>query len=462
MTLTRRILAVDIGSSSLKAGILDEGGSLLAYAREAYHRASGELGSFPPREWIDALMRALRRLPLVSAADAVAISGNGPSLVVLDDRGSEIAALHWRDPAPPPLPGTKSLFLPKIARFRDLKPEAFARARIFVSCPEYVARTLTGESFTALPEPRYLPYYWTTEDVAAFRLDARSLPPFVLAGEPIGIVTAKAAEDSGLPYGIPVVAAGPDFTAALLGAGVLSPGMVLDRAGTSEGYNLAISALPDSIPSGLRPLPHVRAGLWNLAALIPSSGIMFERYRSLTGQADVPYDELLRGISALKPGSGGMLLTLGALDGASGGAIAYRFSAGVPSKDELGLAVAEAIGFLGRRGLAALSLAVSLMQDCTLPCEIRVSGGQSRNPDWMALKASILGAPLATLKVADAELVGCAACALAALDDAPPSQVPEIARGIARVERVYEPCPRLGPEYTALYTAWLAAAEAGR
>jgi xylulokinase len=458
----RRIFAADIGSSSLKAGILDEGGALLAYAREPYWIDSQESGAFPPSEWADALKRALRRLPDAVQADAVAISGNGPSLVALDARGAEIAALHWRDPAPPPLPGTRSLFLPKIARFRELKPEAYASARSFVPCSEYVARSLTGESFAALPEPRYLPYFWKTEDIAAYGLDADALPPFAIAGELIGKVTASAAAEMGLREGIPVAAAGPDFSAALLGAGVLDRGMILDRAGTSEGYNLALERLPAPIPAGLRPLPHVRAGLWNLAALIPSSGIMFERYRALTGQIDIPYEGLLRGISALKPGSGGILLPIGAFEGSSAKAIDYRSSNGVPGKAELGLAVAEAIGFLGRRGLGALSQAASAAHGRPVPGEIRVSGGQSRNSDWMALKASILGAPLATFEVADAELSGCAACAMAALDGAKPDQVPEIARGLARVDRVYEPCPRRGPEYDALYDAWLKAAEAAR
>ena len=86
-------------------------------------------------------------------------------------------------------------------------------------------------------------------------------------------VSADASSRTGLPAGLPVVAAGSDFMAALIGSGATAPGLVCDRAGTSEGINYC-SRRPSDDPR-LRDLPHAVEPYWNVARdpVVDRSGI---------------------------------------------------------------------------------------------------------------------------------------------------------------------------------------------
>ena len=65
------------------------------------------------------------------------------------------------------------------------------------------------------------------------------LPPLKLPAEYIGEVTRQAAEQIGLPEGIPVITGVGDFPASLLGSGVFRPGTGSDSTGTSTLVTLS-------------------------------------------------------------------------------------------------------------------------------------------------------------------------------------------------------------------------------
>ena len=78
---------------------------------------------------------------------------------------------------------------------------------------------------------------------------------------------------------------------ALLGAGAVTPGTVCDRAGTSEGINYCSCSKADY--PGLRCLPHIIRGYYNVSAILTSSGRIFEWFRRISGQEKLGYRELL-------------------------------------------------------------------------------------------------------------------------------------------------------------------------
>ncbi|MBQ9630394.1 MAG: hypothetical protein IJR49_02275, partial [Treponema sp.] len=68
---------------------------------------------------------------------------------------------------------------------------------------------------------------------------------------------------------------------------------------------------------------------------------------------------------------------------------------------------------------------------------IIVTGGQANNPQWMQMKTSIAGVPLATTNCADAELIGNALVAFTSLKMY--NSLEDAAQKICRITKVYNP-----------------------
>ncbi|MDR2098242.1 MAG: sugar kinase, partial [Spirochaetaceae bacterium] len=367
-TLKNSVLCADIGTTSLKAALIaplaPAGGRLLAFSRETYGASPAGAGL-----WEAAFYRAVKFLRAASPAvriDAVCISGNGPTLVPLTgnplDNDSALPPLYWFSPAvAAPSAGwkkTASLFLPRAAYFRQNQPENYAKTSLFLSCQEWLSARLGAEPVTVLPTRYYRPYYYDDDQFAAFSLDSRKFPPFVPLGAHIGRVSAEAARRSGLEAGIPIVAGGPDFIMALIGSGATEPGLVCDRAGSSEGINVcAAEAPPESVAAAhsLRVLPHAIEGLWNVSVVIPESGVLFDRYRLETGQQNIPYEETLKSMISRTDGAGGTTETLH------------------PVLQKIADGVRQALETLRKAGYPVY--------------EMRHSGGQAKSPLWNRVKA---------------------------------------------------------------------------
>ncbi len=405
------ILAVDLGTCSLKAGLLSFDGDLkhrvhIPYSNSPVLRSAG----FDPLQWEMAFREALKRLPAHQIA-AVAISGNGPSLVACDGQGEPLtSALLWLHNDGKGIEGTESFYLPKAASLKTYDGgKVLKKARWLLAPPEWLQFRLTGKPMMTIPHESFRPYIWTPSQIDAYDLDERLFPEIVTMGTINGKVSRETGALTGLPADVPVVSVGTDYMAALLGSGTVAPGMVCDRAGTSEGINYCTK-----IPSGdprIRDLPHLVEGLWNAAMILASTGTAFEWYRRLTGQENRPYEATLSEIDKLMPGGRGPLFFPG-----QSADVFWLFESGSFHRLEpghgpaqIGRAVMESIGYGVRRGIEILESAGMKVE------EMRVTGGQARGDVWNQMKADITGCRLIIPEIEDAELAGCAACALSAL-----------------------------------------------
>jgi sugar (pentulose or hexulose) kinase len=330
------------------------------------------------------------KLPALSV-EALCISGNGPTLVPLQGGVKEDAPplppLYWFSPRYKPAEASgSSFFLPHAAYFRQNKPDLYEKTSLFISCQEWLSARLGAEPVTVLPTSYYRPYYYDDSQWAGFSLDSRKFPPFAPLGSIIGRVSLEAARLSGLSAGIPIVAGGPDFIMALLGSGATAPGLVCDRAGSSEGINVCVKIKPDEAAAAaysLRVLPHAIEDLWNVSVVIPESGSIFDRYRMETGQKNVPYEATLRQM-------------LDTADKTHGG-----------------------IHPVLQKIINEVRLALETLRNAGYPVhEMRHSGGQAKNPLWNRLKAHACGCALLVPEISDTELAGDAAAIMLALGEA--------------------------------------------
>ena len=272
------VLAVDVGSTSLKAGLIERDGTVAAMCSVPY---SAPENRFVAEGWIWALKGAVDKLkgPRVVA---LAISGNGPTLVSetgLTLRWNEYPAAHLNIDETSPDEAHRfanSIFLPRILLFRDLIGDEYEATAHLFSGPEYLIWQLTGNAVTILPEPRYETAYWNAQVLEGFGIMTGKMPGFVELGHNCGNLLDNAQELLGLPA-IPVIGVGPDFIAALIGTDTTEPGHICDRAGSSEGINLCVDK--EIRAEGVRTLPGVKEGLWNLSVLIPDSASLPEDVR---------------------------------------------------------------------------------------------------------------------------------------------------------------------------------------
>ena len=275
--MTECVLSVDIGTTSLKAGLISEEGEVVFILKKVFFN---ENSRFVAVKWLHALKSILTQAeknnPSVFKENhlaAISVSGNGPTLVSsggLTLRWNENYKLDYSLCA-------HSLFLPKLVAFKHLYPKEYKRADFLFSGPEYFIYELTGSAVTLLPQKAFIPAYWTDELLQANDILKEKLPPFIYPASACGNLKKDAADFLGLQQGLPIFCGGPDFVAALIGTNTLSPSCLCDRSGSSEGLNLCIEN--QLFYDNLRTLPSPVENLWNISYLIPQSSKLKEEER---------------------------------------------------------------------------------------------------------------------------------------------------------------------------------------
>ena len=299
--MTNAVLCVDIGTTSLKAGLITARGEVVSFCSIPFEDSQNE---FTASSWLGAFVKAVCELEVLCAqagqsasVNTISISGNGPTVVA--DCGYTV---FWNeDTSDVKIPDSadvkKSLFMPKLLALKKRAPKIYKKSRFIFSGPEYLIYILTGEAVTILPEKRFRAAYWNDEVCAVCGIDSEKLPPFIGIGDCCGPVhkevLAELRNGSGhnlnISQNCSVFAGGPDFVAALIGTGTLMSGRLCDRCGSSEGLNFCTDKILKG--EGLRILPSVIPGLWNASYLIPNSAGLSENERLA---------EIERGINCLK------------------------------------------------------------------------------------------------------------------------------------------------------------------
>src|SRR5260221_4525629 len=160
------VLAIDLGTTEVKVGLVSLDGRLLGLARCGYATdadpATGRAEQ-DPEAWWGAIGLAVRELLRADVGDVVAIGidGHGPTLVAVDDAGRAThPAISWQDTrataeqaelaAATGLQGWSLAGLPAALWLERHEPEAAAATRWYLATWDFVAMRLTGRAATSL------------------------------------------------------------------------------------------------------------------------------------------------------------------------------------------------------------------------------------------------------------------------------------------------------------------------
>ncbi len=376
MEKTLNILCADIGTTSLKMGIISQKGEVLCSVQKFF---SNKNDSFLANQWLLAFKAGCAELSANSVQiSAVCISGNGPTVVAENGR-----TLLWNAPLSEEIKSatqkTKSLYIPQFLTFKKNFPDEWNSSRYIFSGPEFVVFKLTRNAISVLPEKRFEPAYWNKTGLEKFGIEADKIPEFVPLGHNAGNATKEAAKEFGIPE-VPVFCGGPDFITALLGTATVEPGKICDRSGSSEGINLC--AEKPVFKEGFRTLPSAIPGLWNISVIIPESGSILNEYKneiSLLEKKELSWEEIID-YSLDDKNSEGYRILCGLSDSVKNAVLALKK-----------LAQENDLAFCGT---------------------MNVTGGQAKNERWLKKKASDCGMNLEVCNTPDSELTGNAVVAL--------------------------------------------------
>jgi xylulokinase len=448
------LLAVDLGTTGVRALILDLNGRQLA--QEEYevpivprpgNIAEQRVESF----WIGmvtVVKRALDRAGITAdAIDAVGFShqrctfalvdaNNNPLtefIVWMDQRGlPQLDAVHERvglssyyDITGLPIYYISSLS--KILWLRDHQPEAYKPARSIWPISNFLLTRMGVDdppidhataSFYGLFDTRSR--QWSEALVSNLELDLAKLPRVVSPGTVVGRLTnSDAASQLGLNLGTPLVIGGGDQQCAALGSGMISPGQSLLNIGTATAVMASVSG-PARDPSCVIPsVCHTVPGQWEMEGHTQASGVILQRFRDEFGSAEAAvarglrtdaYSLLAEQASQGRAAAGGLTF-LPTFNGTTA-PINYAYSSGTL----LGLRLSHTRSDVLRAMLEGMCLEnrwiLDHMESSGAVIEtVHIAGGGSRSPFWNQLHADILQRRIIRVGTSNAAAVGAGICA---------------------------------------------------
>ena len=492
------LLGIDVGTTGSKALLIDADGAVKASATTEYPMFIPQplWAEQHPADWWAATGTSVRRVldeggvPPGQVA-GVGLTGQMHGLVLLDGQGEVLRpCIMWNDQRTaaqcaaitqevgaenvlrltgnPVLPGFTA---PKIVWVRQHEPEVYARVARVLLPKDYVRYRLTGGFFSEVSDASGTSMFdvggrrWSEEMLDALGVPREWLPEVTESPVVSARVSARAAGETGLREGTPVVGGGGDQAAQAVGTGIIAEGVVSATLGTS-GVVFAVSETYRVEPEGrLHAFCHAVPGTWHLMGVMLSAGGSFRWYRDALGdleraQAEQAgrdaYDLLTEAAAGVVPGCEGLLF------------LPYLSGERTPYPDPnargvfFGLTLRHGKAHMTRAVLEGVSYglrdSLELMRGLGLSIgQVRASGGGASSPLWRQILADVFDTPIVTVDVTEGAAYG--AALLAGVGAGVYRSVAEACETAVRVTGRTEPGPAVDvyadfyPRYRALYPA---------
>ena len=344
--MKHQAIGVDIGTTGVKAALIEVDGRILADATVEHNLRSPYIGwaEEDPVDWITGTVAALRQLaqsPHFDAAGiaAIGVSGMVPAMVLLDERGQPVRPSIQQNDARAIAEVTELAdrvdqellyrltgghtnqqhIAPRLLWVQRHEPDAWSRTKTIVGSYDLVTAWLCD----APPASCSLELNWAIESglfdfrercwvpelLAAVDLDPSYFPPVQESTDIVGTLGTKASSETGLPAGIPVVAGSADHIASAFAAAIREEGDTLIKFG-GAGDILYCSDQPITHPS-LFIDAHDIPGKYLLNGCMAASGSLVKWYvTEILGldTAKATLQELDREAALIPAGSAGVTI----------------------------------------------------------------------------------------------------------------------------------------------------------
>ena len=490
--MPENLLAIDHGTQSVRALVFDPRGNLLHKSRvpiEPYYSTAPGLAEQDPEVFWNAICQACQGLWAQgvdkSSLAAVSLTTQRSTVLNLDKNGKPLRpAIVWLDQrcteGVKPVGGLWGLafklagasetvaYLQAEAEANWLQkhqPQVWAATHKYVLLSGYLTYRLTGRFVDSVGcQVGYIPFDYKKQDWEAswgwkwqaVPMDKALLPDLVPVASPLGVITAEAAAATGLPAGLPLIAAAADKATEVLGAGCLEPHIACLSYGTTATINTTHRKYIEVIPL-IPPYPaaapgyysfeiQIYRGYWMVTWFKQEFGLREQRLAAERGvEPEVLFDDLVR---AVPPGSEGLVLqpywSPGLrLPGPEARGAVIGFS-DVHTRAHLYRAILEGLAYALREGAERTEKRARVKIR-----ELRVAGGGSQSEAALQLTADVFGLPASRPHVYEASGLGAAIDAAVGAGVHP--DFPTAIREMTRVRDTFEPDAKTHARYDELY-----------
>lgn len=488
----RLILSIDAGTQSIRASLVDLKGDILYIVKipiEAYFSKNPGWAEQEPdyywRMFCKSSMALFERAEGQKARIAcVTVTTQRATVVNLDREGRALRpAITWldnrkADPArliPRALqPVLKAVGLLEFVKgvtadaevnwIRQQQPDIWEKTHKYLLLSGFFNYKLTGEFIDSTgSNVGYLPinnktYQWAGKydfKWKIFPVDADKLPGLVKPGEEMGRITAKAAGETGIPSGLPVIAAASDKACEILGAGCMTPEIACLSFGTIATVNTAthkyveikrfFPPYPAAVPDAYYTEVSIMRGFWMVSWFKEEFGCReIEAAREEGVAPEVLFDRMIREVP---PGSLGLILHPHWTPGphspkyVKGAMIGFG---DIHTRAHFYRAIIEGLIFGLKEGAD-----ITEQKNKVGINRLRISGGGSQSDTAMQTAADIFGLPAQRPHTHETSVVGAAIDAAVGLKFH--SDFNTAVAEMTRVRDMFDPIPDNHDLYAALY-----------
>lgn len=487
------LLAIDVGTQSTRALIFDLQGNLLFKARvplPVYTAPKIGWAELEPEVFWESVCQACMRLWAMPGVDKEQIAGVSITtqrnvLINLDKHGKPLRpSIHWSDQRRtsglPDVGGVWGLLFAlsgmrgtirylqseaKINWIRINQTEIWDKTAKVVLLSGYLTYRMTGElADSTACQVAHLPFdykkhtwsgkfdwKWKAVPVRPECL-VELVPPAGLLGE----ITTQASAETGIPAGLPMIAAAADKACEVLGSGTLSPEICCLSYGSAATINTIhqryieviplIPPYPAAVPKSYSLEIQLFRGYWMVSWFLREFGQNEQRLAEARGVLpEELFDDLVNSVPA---GSMGLTLQPYWAPGlkspgpeAKGAMIGFG---GVHTRAHIYRSILEGLAYAMREGAERTSKRSSVAIT-----EVRAAGGGSQSDAALQLTADVFGMPVKRPSVYEASGLG-AAMDLAVGLKLQPNFESAVAE-MTRIKDTFDPHPENQKLYNELY-----------
>jgi autoinducer 2 (AI-2) kinase len=303
---------------------------------------------------------------------------------------------------------------------------------------------------------------WVPQMAKKVGLKDDIFPPVHEPGTIIGDVTAKAADETGLAKGTPVVMGGGDVQLGSAGLGVVKPGQVAVLGGTFWQQFVNMDSALTHPEMDIRVNPHVIPGISQAEGITFFSGLVMRWFRDALCQSEKeealkrgmdPY-ALLEEMAAKVPvGSHGILPTFsdamhyGKWYHAAPSFLNLSIDPEIGSKAAMFRSLEENAAIVSMLNLEAIFKFTGVQTDT-----ITFAGGASKGALWSQILADVLGKEVKIPNVNEATALGGAFAAGTATGEY--GSIEEAAGTLVQWKKTYEPDMQNHERYREIASKW--------
>jgi autoinducer 2 (AI-2) kinase len=492
------LLAIDIGTGSCRAVLFDPAGTQVAIGQREWTHAGlpdapGSQVFDTARNWtlICACIREALEAAAIRPSDVAAVSSTSmrEGMVLYDAAGTEI----WACPNVDSRAAAEATELVRDGRARRIfehggdwvsitsparflwiqahEPEVFARVAHVGMLSDWVLYRLTGRFVTDPSSGSSSNLFdlrtrtWSPESLDLVGLSPAIVPEVLEPGTVVGPLTARAADETGISAGTPVVVGGADTQLGLVGIGVVAPNR-LTLVGGSFWQLTVVTDEPLIDPQArVRTLCHAVPGQWMTEGIGFYCGIAMRWFRDAFCETEVA-EAARRGVDAyvvmeeaaatVPPGSEGVTAIFSNVMDAKRWVQASPSFLGfdvdrpaVSNRRACIRALEEQAAYTARGHLEIIAELTGSRYE-----ELVFTGGASKGTLWPQIVADVVGLPVHVPVVKESTALG--AAIYAGIGAGVYEDLIEVTARLVRRERTFEPGAAARRTYDERYAGWRA------